>query len=1503
MWRQPALRPALYDHSQVQDSCGVGFLAQISGQPSHAILEKAIEAVVRLTHRGGLNADAATGDGAGILTQIPRRFFRRELAAREVNLGENQRFGVGMIFLPREDAEARQRFNAIAEAVLGEHGLTLLAWRNAPTEWALLGNLARSTLPWIEQVIFAARPEHTVDGFERECHLVRRTVERRAREAGIPNFSICSFSGQTIVHKGLFVAPQMSAFWADLRDPDFETALAIFHQRYSTNTLPNWHLAQPFRRSAHNGEINTLRGNVNWMRAREADIRIPECVDRLDDLLPVLNEEGSDSAILDNAIEFLSLTGRDILHAAMMLVPEAHENDTAISPAAKAFYEYHAALMEPWDGPAALAFTDGRVVGACLDRNGLRPARYKVTDDGLVVLGSEVGLIAMDDAHVVEKGRLGPGRMLAVDTRKGRVYHDEEIMERFTDALPHGDWVSKGLVPGAKLAVEHPEPMQHFRGKALLQRQIAHGWTAEDVKQLLIPMVKNAVEPTGSMGDDTPLPFLSQKPRFLYEHFRQRFAQVTNPAIDPIRERTVMSLETLLGPRLNLAEETEEHVRLVRFPSPFLGRDELAWLRRSKDHPLHVSTVYAFFQVTGGVKSLDKALDRLCSKAEAAIREGTTCLVISNVQFDEWRAPISTLLAVGAVHQHLLRQGLRMRASLVAETGGAKAVHNLACIIAHGANAVCPALAFDQIEELCEEGIFENNDFVDATDRYFQALNKGLLKIMSKMGISTVSSYCGAQIFEAIGIARELIDRCFTGTPSMIGGIGLAEIAALGVALHREAFPEPRTKALVDLGLYRYNRKGEHHGFNPTMRKAVHRAVRGGLYEDYRSYAREVIESPLSQLRDLLEPVASSSPVPIEEVEPAEKIMLRFNTAAMSLGALSPEAHETLAIAMNRIGGRSNSGEGGEDPCRHGTEGNSAIKQVASGRFGVTPGYLLSADQLEIKIAQGAKPGEGGQLPGHKVSEYIANLRHAQPGTTLISPPPHHDIYSIEDLAQLIFDLKHFNPAARVSVKLVAEHGVGTVAAGCAKAGADIVHIAGHEGGTGASPLSSIKHAGSPWEIGLAETQQALVANHLRERVTLRTDGGLKTGRDVIIAACLGADEFGFGTIAVIAEGCVMARQCHMNNCPVGVATQREDLRRKYPGTPDHVVQFFQFVAEDVREWLSRLGARSLDEVIGHPELLRSRIEEVEDPRVHKITLEAVLCDIDPSHTHPRRRTWERNDRQAETVDAEMIERAWPALERGEKVEFEMEVRNTHLTIGARLASEITRRHGEAGLAAGTITAHLRGTAGQSFAAFGVEGMRLDLTGEANDYVGKGLAGGEVVIRPSRDAAFDPAHAVLAGNTILYGATGGALFIAGSAGERFAVRNSGATSVVEGLGDHGCEYMTGGHVVVLGPFGRNFGAGMTGGLAHILAEEEIRDRINPDLVEIGPVTDPGEVERLREVIARHAELTGSAKAENLLETWETSRGLFRRVAPRVVQATARTEAPREQTSSPEAINA
>ncbi|NUP90192.1 MAG: glutamate synthase large subunit, partial [Candidatus Sumerlaeia bacterium] len=1477
--------PFLASPEDQRDACGMGFICQVNGQQSHAILEKAIAAVIRLTHRGGVNADAATGDGAGLLTQVPRKFFRRELAAMGVYAGPNDRIGVGMVFLPREDAEGRARFNQITQEVLREHGLPLLGWRNPPAQWAILGSMARASLPWFEQVIYGSRPELDGDAFERTSYVVRRQIERRAEAAGLRDFSICSFSGQTLVYKGLFVAPQMSEFWADLRDPDFETALAMFHQRYSTNTLPNWHLAQPFRRMAHNGEINTLQGNTTWWRAREADLRVPAWERHLPEILPVINPRGSDSAMLDNVLEFLSLSGRDILQSIMMLVPEAYADKIGLTPQLRAFCEYHEALMEPWDGPAAITFTDGNVIGACLDRNGLRPSRYKVTRDGLVLLASEVGVLDLDDAEVIEKGRLGPGLMLAIDTREGKIYHDREIKERFTHDKPYGEWVSRRLVNGADLALRNPEPMQHFRGRRLLKRQIASGWTAEDVKQLLIPMILSGQEATGSMGDDTPLPFLSAKPRFLYEYFRQRFAQVTNPPIDPIRERTVMSLDTLLGPRRDVCSETEEHIALVRFPSPIIGRDELAWLRKSRAHSLDVRTIHASFKVAGRAAALDRALRRLCEEAEAEVRGGCSCLVISNVKMDNFRAPIPTLLAVGAVHQHLLRAGLRMRASLVAETGGAKLVHHMSCLIGYGANAVCPALAFDTIEELVDEGKLPGLDMVHATEIYFEALSKGLLKIMSKMGISTISSYCGAQIFEAVGLSREIIDRFFTGTPSKIGGIGLEEIAASTLRLHQEAYPEPKVDELIDLGLYRYSKKGEHHGFNPAMRKALHTAVRGGTHGDYRAYQREIESAPLSQIRDLLEPVAAPRPVPIEEVEPAEAIMRRFCSAAMSLGALSPEAHETLAIAMNRIGGRSNSGEGGEDPRRFAPDGNgdlrvSRIKQIASARFGVTPEYLLSAEQFEIKMAQGAKPGEGGQLPGSKVDGYIARLRHAQPGMTLISPPPHHDIYSIEDLAQLIYDLKHFKPGTKVSVKLVAETGVGTIATGCVKAGADIVHIAGHEGGTGASPLSSIKHAGCPWELGLAETQQALIFAGLRGRTVLRVDGGMKTGRDVIIGACLGADEFGFGTIAVIAEGCVMARQCHMNNCPVGVATQREDLRRKFPGTPDHVVKFFQFVAEDVREWLSRLGARTLDEIIGRTELLRQRTE-VDEPRARKVSLASILRDPDPSNQMDRRSAGLPNDRRAESLDAEMIERARPAIERGEAVAFDLAIRNTVLTCGAQLSMEITRRHGAKGLPPQTVTVRLTGSAGQSFGAFLCPGVRLHLTGEANDYVGKGMAGGEIIIHPSARAAFDPSSAVIAGNTLLYGATGGALFVWGRVGERFAVRNSGALAVVEGVGDHGCEYMTGGHVAILGPAGRNFGAGMSGGLVHVYDEAgDFAGHVNTQMVEPGPVASETEFAALRAMIERHATLTGSRKAQAILADWESARRRFVRVAPK-----------------------
>jgi len=1506
--------PPLYDPRFEHDACGTGFVARIDGWPGHDILALALESVIRLTHRGAVDADAKTGDGAGVLTQIPRRLVARELERLGVRGVDPATVAVAMVFFPKDRA-LREQACRLFEQTLHRRGLPLLAWRQVPTDPSVLGDKALSTEPEIQQA-FIARPQG-VDGeqFERLLYLARKEIEKAALQAGLETFYIPSMSGRTVVYKGLFVAPQLRGYYRDLTDPDFETALAVFHQRYSTNTFPNWILAQPFRMLAHNGEINTLQGNRNWMKAREPVLSSRVWGDEVATLIPVCQPGGSDSASLDNVLELLTLSGRHILHSLMMLIPEAWENMPQMEPSWRAFYEYHACLTEPWDGPAAIAFTDGITVGATLDRNGLRPARYTVTEDGLVLMASEVGVVEFDPAEVVEKGRLGPGQMIAVDTAERVLRKNNEIKDAFARRRPYALWNDRQLVrlhidaPGGVLAstvamaaddVDTADgngsagngaagngylPNGGLSSEELVKVQKAFGYTAEEIKFVLETMGGEGKDPVWSMGDDAPLAVLSTKPRHFSSYFRQRFAQVTNPPIDPLRETLVMSLDTYLGPRGSLLEESEEHAHLLHLDNPLLEEWQLEQIRNLDDPAFKSATLSALFDPRQGPEELERAVERLCRQAEEAVDRGCGLLIISDRGVDATHAPIPSLLATAAVHHHLIRTGRRMRTDIIVEAGDAWDVHHLALLLGYGAGAICPYTAWYTVLSVPGSRGFESLTPAKAIENYRHAVDHGLLKIMSKMGISALAGYRGAQIFEAIGLAQEIVDRYFTDTPSRVGGIGLKELGEDIIARHRSAFGEPTDKKLPDFGFYRFRRDGEYHGFNPFVVRALQKAAQSGDFSDYRAFSELVNARPPMTLRDLLT-FKPGKPIPLEEVEPMESIRRRFTSQAMSLGALSPEAHRTLAIAMNRIGCRSNTGEGGEDPdwwkpLPNGDIANCAIKQVASARFGVTIEYLAHAAEIEIKMAQGSKPGEGGQLPAHKVTDFIARLRHAIRGIPLISPPPHHDIYSIEDLAQLIYDLKQANPEARVGVKLVSEMGVGTIAAGVAKAYADYILISGSEGGTGASPLSSIKNAGLPWELGLAETQQVLVMNDLRGRVVLRTDGGLKNGRDVVIAAMLGAEEFGFGTAAIVAMGCDMARQCHLNTCPTGIATQRPELRARFKGTPEMVINFFTGIALEVREILASLGFRSLDEIIGRVDLLEL-VPELENPRARLLDLSAILAPADPTWTRPRLHVVPRNDRadRHATLDVQIIKDAERAIETGEPVKLAYEIRNDNRAVGARLSYMIARNYGDAGLPDGTIDITFRGSAGQSFGAFTVRGVRLTLEGEANDYVGKGLTGGEIIIKPPRTSRFRSHQNVIMGNTVLYGATGGWLFAAGRAGERFAVRNSGAQAVVEGTGDHCCEYMTAGLVVVLGETGRNFGAGMAAGTAYVLDElGDFEQRYNPEMVSIERVTSMEDRDELYRMIALHLEKTGSRRAQEILEHWDEYLPLFWKVVP------------------------
>ncbi len=1473
----------LYRPEHEHDSCGTGFVANVNGQRSHTVLALAVQSVTNLTHRGAVDADAQTGDGAGVMTQLPYRLLQRELARLGFRDVPPQAIAVAVVFLPREGDVLQQRCREAAERAARAEGLTVFGWRTVPVEPGALGDAGRRTRPQIEQLLLGGPAGVDADELERRCYLARKAVERWAAEEGVSDLYLPSWSARTVVYKGLVVAHQLPKFYLDLVDPDYDTALAVFHQRYSTNTFPSWVLAQPFRLIAHNGEINTLAGNRNWMAAREPSLASSVWGERMRDLMPVLHSDGSDTASLDKAVELLARSGRDALHALMMLIPEAWENMPLMAEDRRAFYEFHACLTEPWDGPASIAFSDGRWVGATLDRNGLRPARYVVTDSGLVVMGSEVGMVPIEASSVVEKGRLGPGQMVAVDTVEGRLYKNDELKDAAARRRPYRTWVQRQSLHLDDYIADLREQLPQHPTADLQRLEAAFGYTGEELQFILRPMAVDGKEPIGAMGDDTALAVFASRPRLLYAYFKQKFAQVTNPPIDPIREELVMSLDTYLGRRHSLLEEREGHARLVHLNSPLMADEELEALRRIAEPAFHAVTIPVLFRASDGPEGMRAAADRICRAAENAVDDGATILILSDRGVDAERAAIPMLVAVGAVHNHLIRAGKRMQASVIAETGEARDVHQAAVLIGFGASAVNPYLAFQAIADLEQQGDLKDVPLAKAVENYEKAMDAGLLKIMSKMGISTVTGYHGAQIFEAIGVGRELLDLAFTGLVSRVGGIGLEELAEDVLRRHEIAFSGEEPPGLDDGSFYRFRREGEYHAFNPDVIKAAHRYGESGAWDDYLAYTQLVQSRPPILLRDLLEFRPAGDPVPLEEVEPAEAIMRRFAGAAMSLGALSPEAHEAVAIGMNSIGARSNTGEGGEPSGRYkpypdGRDANSRIKQVASARFGVTPGYLAAAEQLEIKMAQGSKPGEGGQLPGHKVSTQIAALRHTLPGTPLISPPPHHDIYSIEDLAQLIYDLKQVNPRAFITVKLVAEEGVGTIAAGVAKGYADIIHIAGHDGGTGASPLSSIKMAGAPWELGLSETQQVLVQNDLRGRVRLRTDGGLKTGRDVVVAALLGAEEYGFGTALAVAVGCKMARQCHLNTCPVGVATQREDLRARFNGRPEQVATFLRGVAEEVRQILASLGLRSLDEAVGRVDLLAPAAIG-EHPRARLLDFSRILTEPgDPSR--PRKSVRARNDRVEQQLDERIIADAMRALEGSESLQLRYPVRNTNRSVGARLAGEIAHRYGDAGLPSTTLEVEFEGSAGQSFGAFCIRGLRLTLVGEANDYVAKGMGGGEVVVLPPADASFRSHENVIVGNTVLYGATGGTLFVGGRAGERFAVRNSGAKAVVEGCGDHGCEYMTEGVVVILGEVGRNFGAGMSNGVAYVFDENrELPKKLNPELVGLAQVTHDADIEILKTLVERHYERTGSKRAKRILARWDEMLPLFWKVAP------------------------
>jgi glutamate synthase domain-containing protein 2/glutamate synthase domain-containing protein 1/glutamate synthase domain-containing protein 3 len=1488
----------LYDPRNERDNCGMGFVANMRGEKSHEMIEMGIEVLIRLTHRGASGCDPETGDGAGILIQIPHEFFAAECKALGFALPAPGAYAVGMVFLPVGKPQ-RLQCEGIVERMAREEGLTVLGWRNTPCDGAAIGREARSTQPYIQQ-IFLARPDGWDEQhFERKLYVTRKRIEHEIVREEVEDrnfFYIPSLSSRTIVYKGLLLAPQIAKFYGELSDPRVKSALCVVHQRFSTNTFPSWPLAHPYRYIAHNGEINTLRGNVNWMKARESLLQSPLFGDDIKKLFPIVSEGSSDSAAFDSAVELLFHSGRSLPHVMAMMVPEAWSGNPHIDPARHAFYEYHASLMEPWDGPAAMAFTDGRVIGAMLDRNGLRPGRYVVTNDDLVVLASEAGVVDIPARNVRQKGRLQPGKMFLVDTVAGRIVTDEEIKRQLTSRQPYAQWVRENQITLEQMA--EPGRFHALEQGTLQSRQRAFGYTEEDLKMVLAPMAAKGEEPVGSMGSDTPLACLSDRPQLLFNYFKQLFAQVTNPPIDPIREEMVMSLISYIGTERNILEETPRNCHTLKLPQPVLTNRELEQLRRVSTGDLLATTLVALFRPQDGEAGLRRGLEELCHRASLAVRNGYTLLIISDRGVDRNSAPIPSLLALAAVHNLLVREGTRTQVALVIESGEPREVMHFALLIGYGASAINPYLAIESIESLQARGRLSAGVTAEkAVGNFIKAVNKGLLKTFSKMGVSTLQSYRGAQIFEAIGLNHELVEAYFAGTVSRIEGVGLDVIATEAGMRHEYAFQPPslsETELAVG-GAYHYRVDGEYHLLNPQSISKLQHAVRDANPKTFREYTDLIDEQNkvMCTLRGLMKIKLAESPVPLDEVEPATEIVKRFTTGAMSFGSISKEAHETLAIAMNRIGGKSNTGEGGEDEERFRADANgdlrrSAVKQIASGRFGVTTNYLVNADELQIKMAQGAKPGEGGQLPGHKVDEVIARLRHSTPGVTLISPPPHHDIYSIEDLAQLIFDLKNVNPAARVAVKLVAEVGVGTVAAGVAKAHADVVLVSGDNGGTGAAPLSSLKHAGVPWELGLAETQQVLLLNDLRSRIRVQTDGKLQTGRDVVIATLLGAEEFGFATAPLVAMGCIMMRKCHLNTCPVGIATQDPALRKHFAGQPEHVINFFFYVAEQVRELMAQIGFRTIDEMVGRVDKLETR-PAITHWKAAGIDLSEVLY-APPLPDRVKRHCTQKQDHGLDAVlDLQLIELAREALERATPVEVELTIRNVHRSVGAMLGGEIARRYGSAGLPEETIRFNFRGSAGQSFAAFLPRGVTLTLEGEANDYVGKGLSGGRVVIFPPKNSGFLPEESILVGNVVLYGATSGEVYLNGVAGERFAVRNSGATAVVEGVGDHGCEYMTNGLVVVLGACGRNFAAGMSGGLAYVLDEsgEFARTQCNPASVDLERVRSEQDVAQLRTAVERHFALTASPRAESVLKHWTETLPKFWKVFPHELQRALR----------------
>ena len=1489
-------KQGLYDPQFEHDACGVGFIVQMKGEKSHAIVEQALTILVNLEHRGACGCETNTGDGAGILMQVPHKFLKRVAAAENIALPDAGQYGVGMIYAS-PDRATRSQSRQIFEQIVAEEGQKVLGWRDVPTNNESLGETAKLSEPFMQQVFIqrAAGLANDLD-FERKLYVIRKRSHNAIRATHIDScWYPSSLSCRTIVYKGMLMTAQVGQYYPELSDPDLESALALVHSRFSTNTFPSWERSHPYRYIAHNGEINTMRGNINWMNARQSLFESVLFGDDMQKVQPVINVEGSDSTIFDNALELLVLSGRSLPHAIMMMIPEPWTAHESMSDEKKAFYEYHSCLMEPWDGPASIAFTDGTMVGAVLDRNGLRPSRYYVTKDDLVIMASEVGVLPIEPERIALKGRLEPGRMFLVNLKEGRIVADDEIKNQVATEHPYREWINQHMVELATVKDAPPEDDQEFT--PIIQRQTAFGYSFEDLRLLLAPMARDGVEAIGAMGSDTPLSVLSDRPKLLYDYFQQLFAQVTNPPIDSIREEIITSAETTIGSERNLLKPEPESCHLIELKTPILSNEELAKLKHIHEGGFKSVTLPIVFDPKTGATGLEQAMDEICDRASQAIETGVNILILSDRSINADKAPIPALLAVAGLHHHLIRQGTRTRVGLVLESGEPREVHHYAMLIGYGCGAINPYLAFESMADMIHQGLLVNVDYKTACKNYVKAATKGVTKVASKIGISTIQSYRGAQIFEAIGLNQSIVDQYFTWTASRIEGADLEVIAKEAALRHNHAFPDREVNGhTLDVGgEYQWRKEGEAHLFSPETIHTLQKAVRTGSYDAYKQYAALVNEQGQKHytLRGLLEFKQRES-IPIEDVESIESITKRFKTGAMSYGSISQEAHESLAIAMNRIGGKSNTGEGGEDPDRYtwtndrGDSKNSAIKQVASGRFGVTSLYLSQAREIQIKMAQGAKPGEGGQLPGKKVYPWIAKVRHSTPGVGLISPPPHHDIYSIEDLAELIHDLKNANRAARVSVKLVSEVGVGTIAAGVAKAHADVVLISGFDGGTGASPQTSIKHAGLPWELGLAETHQTLVLNNLRSRIVVETDGQMKTGRDVVIAALLGAEEFGFATAPLVTLGCIMMRVCHLNTCPVGVATQDPFLRKNFTGDPAHTVNFMTFIAQEVRELMAKLGFRTIDEMVGRTDVLEPK-QAVEHWKAKGLDFSKILYQPEVGDEVGRYCQIPQDHGLDKSLDiTTLLDLCKGAIETGESVSATLPIKNVNRAVGTILGNEITKRHWH-GLPEDTIQLHFQGSAGQSFGAFVPKGVTLKLEGDANDYLGKGLSGGKIILYPSAKSTFAAEENVIAGNVALYGATSGEVYIRGMVGERFGVRNSGVNTIVEGVGDHGCEYMTGGKVVILGKTGRNFAAGMSGGVAYVLDEQgDFATRCNQQMVGLETLEDAEEIADLRQLIQQHADYTQSQKAANVLAHWEDMLPKFVKVMPkdykRVLQA-------------------